>query len=183
MKDHTYEEVCEEKETDEAEKNKYTTFKRNINVKDQRYPCCIVWTQLPLISFLFPFIGHTGICTSDGRIYDFAGSETIGKDELAFGDPYKYVPLDFSLLYDKGLFKANEKFSHEEHSLFCNNCHSHVANALNNMNYQNRNNYNMISIWWMCLTKSKYVSWGHLIRNYLGWIIVICLFVFFYKIK
>jgi hypothetical protein len=28
-----------------------------------KYPYCIVWTPLPLISWFLPFIGHTGICT------------------------------------------------------------------------------------------------------------------------
>jgi hypothetical protein len=28
-----------------------------------RYPFCIVWTPLPLISWFIPIIGHTGICT------------------------------------------------------------------------------------------------------------------------
>jgi hypothetical protein len=32
------------------------------NVHD-RYPYCIVWTPLPVISWIIPLIGHTGICT------------------------------------------------------------------------------------------------------------------------
>uniref|UniRef100_A0A674MHU9 Transmembrane protein 222 n=1 Tax=Takifugu rubripes TaxID=31033 RepID=A0A674MHU9_TAKRU len=38
-----------------------------------RYPYCIVWTPIPVLSWLFPFIGHMGICTSTGIIRDFAG--------------------------------------------------------------------------------------------------------------
>ena len=34
-----------------------------IDVKYQRYPYCIVWTPIPLISWIFPMIGHVGICT------------------------------------------------------------------------------------------------------------------------
>lgn len=37
--------------------------KQPIDKIHQRYPYCIVWTPLPLISYIFPFIGHTGICT------------------------------------------------------------------------------------------------------------------------
>lgn len=33
-----------------------------INIRKQRYPYCIVWTPLPLISWFLPMIGHTGIC-------------------------------------------------------------------------------------------------------------------------
>ncbi len=35
----------------------------SVNVKYQRYPYCIVWTPIPLISWLLPVIGHTGIAT------------------------------------------------------------------------------------------------------------------------
>jgi len=34
--------------------------------------------MLPLISNLLPWIGHTGIGDSRGRIHDFAGPYTIG---------------------------------------------------------------------------------------------------------
>ncbi len=34
-----------------------------INVNNHRYPYCIVWTHLPMITSILPVIGHTGICT------------------------------------------------------------------------------------------------------------------------
>lgn len=36
--------------------------KQKIDIKNNRYPYCIVWTPLPCISWFLPFIGHTGIC-------------------------------------------------------------------------------------------------------------------------
>ncbi len=59
-----------------------------------------------------------------------------------------------------------------------NNCHSHVAYALNKMNYGNNSNYNMIHIWWYCLTRSKYVSLMHMIKTYLGFIIVLLIYLY-----
>lgn len=44
-----------------------------IDPHNDRYPCCLVWTPLPLITWLIPFIGHVGICTVNGIIRDFAG--------------------------------------------------------------------------------------------------------------
>jgi hypothetical protein len=38
-----------------------------------RYPHCIVWTPIPLLTWLFPFVGHMGIARTDGVIRDFAG--------------------------------------------------------------------------------------------------------------
>ena len=59
-----------------------------------RFPLCITWTPLPCISWIIPCIGHTGICGTDGVIYDFAGPFTIGEDEFAFGTTHKYVRLN-----------------------------------------------------------------------------------------
>ncbi len=37
-------------------------LRNKIDIVRQRFPYCIVWTPLPLISWFLPFIGHTGIC-------------------------------------------------------------------------------------------------------------------------
>jgi hypothetical protein len=65
----------------------------DIDSERQRFPFCIVWTPLPLITWLFPFIGHMGICTSAGVIRDFAGPFYVSEDEMAFGNPTKWLTL------------------------------------------------------------------------------------------
>ena len=62
-----------------------------IDADAARFPCCITWTHLPMLTWMLPTIGHTGVCTTDGIIYDFAGPYTIGKDDFAFGRTYKYL--------------------------------------------------------------------------------------------
>jgi len=37
--------------------------RKNIDKINHKYPYCIVWTPLPIISWFLPFIGHTGICS------------------------------------------------------------------------------------------------------------------------
>jgi len=44
-----------------------------IDVGRVRYPHCLVWTPIPVLTWLFPFIGHMGIARTDGVIRDFAG--------------------------------------------------------------------------------------------------------------
>ena len=36
--------------------------KHKIEIEKNLFPYNIVWTPLPVISIIFPFIGHTGIC-------------------------------------------------------------------------------------------------------------------------
>ena len=71
-----------------------TTSIPQINPNKKRFPYCIVWTPLPLITSLIPCIGHTGICSSEGITHDFAGSYVVGVDNLSFGETHKYVQLE-----------------------------------------------------------------------------------------
>jgi len=63
-----------------------------------------------------------------------------------------------------------------------NNCHSHVAEALCNMNYGNQTGYNMIHVWWYCMLKSKYTSWGAIFKTYIGFVIILALIIGFSRL-
>lgn len=65
-----------------------------IDPKRDRFPCCIVWTPLPFISWLIPFIGHVGICREDGVILDFAGPNFVCVDNFAFGAVSRYIQIN-----------------------------------------------------------------------------------------
>lgn len=65
-----------------------------INPKKAKFPCCLVWTPLPVVSWLAPFIGHVGICREDGAILDFSGSNFVNVDDFAFGAVARYLQLD-----------------------------------------------------------------------------------------
>lgn len=64
---------------------------------NERYPFCIVWTPIPFLTWLFPFIGHMGIAYSSGVIRDFAGPYYVSEDDMAFGKPTKYWKLNPAL--------------------------------------------------------------------------------------
>lgn len=59
-----------------------------------KFPCCMVWTPLPVVSWLAPFIGHVGICREDGVVLDFSGSNFVNVDAFAFGAVARYLQLD-----------------------------------------------------------------------------------------
>jgi hypothetical protein len=65
-----------------------------IDPKRARFPCCIVWTPLPVVSWLAPYIGHVGICQEDGAILDFSGSNLVSLDNFAYGSVARYLQLD-----------------------------------------------------------------------------------------
>ena len=161
-------------------------IKKEIDLKSSHFPYCIVWTPIPLITYLFPSIGHTGIGTSSGIIHDFAGSFFVSVDDFAFGKPTKYFKLNLSdqekYNWDRAIEKGDNKYNMEEHNIFINNCHSHVAYVLNQLNYRGKNNYNMVSIWWMLITKGKYVSFCGFFKTYIGFLIIILIVLIIFLI-
>lgn len=44
-----------------------------LNKSKIRLPCSIVWTPIPVLSWILPFVGHMGITNSAGVIRDFGG--------------------------------------------------------------------------------------------------------------
>lgn len=44
-------------------RNKNSSSYHYESAQEKKYPFALVWTALPCISFFFPSIGHTGICT------------------------------------------------------------------------------------------------------------------------
>lgn len=157
-----------------------------IDAENHKFPFCIVWTPLPLITYIFPIIGHMGICTSRGVIRDFAGPYHVSEDDMAFGWPSKYAQLNPSLAnkgvqgWDDAIHEASEIYKHRTHNLFCDNCHSHVAKALNLMNYDGKNNWNMVTVAILITFKSKYVGVSGFLKQWMPFTILMFLFLTFY---
>ncbi|XP_073649730.1 transmembrane protein 222 isoform X4 [Tursiops truncatus] len=138
-----------------------------MDVERSRFPYCVVWTPIPVLTWFFPIIGHMGICTSTGVIRDFAGPYFVSEDNMAFGKPAKYWKLDPAQVYasgpnawDTAVHDASEEYKHRMHSLCCDNCHSHVALALNLMRYNNSTNWNMVTLCFFCLLYGKLKTSG-----------------------
>ena len=105
-----------------------------------------------------------GIATSGGVIRDFAGPYYVGEGRMAFGDPAKYIIMDpvkaagGDAGWDRGIAEASEIYKHRVHNLFCDNCHSHVATALNHMQYDGDDNWNMVKLASIMFFKGSYVG-------------------------
>lgn len=153
-----------------------------IDHRKQRYPNCIVWTPIPCLTWLFPFIGHMGIGTSSGVIRDFAGPYFVSEDDMAFGRPTKYWQLDPNKVRKKGqnpkdtwdlaVYDASEEYKHRMHNLCCDNCHSHCAMALNIMEYNGSRSWNMVKLCFLMMIFGKYVSVCGFIKTWLPFLLM-----------
>jgi len=121
-----------------------------------RFPCCLCWSPIHPITWLFPFIGHMGVADSDGITYDFAGGINVGR--MAFGPPTRYVQLDPRRAlprgadsphggWDEGLRAGVAHYEATQRYDFCtNNCHSFAADILNRAKYAGKDGWTMLHL-------------------------------------
>ncbi|KAH9376486.1 hypothetical protein HPB48_006571 [Haemaphysalis longicornis] len=144
-----------------------------IDFQRDRFPFCIVWTPIPCLTWFFPIVGHMGICMSSGVVRDFAGPYYVSEDNMAFGRPAKYWQLDPSRArdgvqgWDRAVAQGSEEYKGHMHNLFCDNCHSHVAQCLNLMQYGGSNRWNMVKLALLMPLHSKYVSNWAVLKTWL----------------
>jgi len=149
-----------------------------VDPKSQKFPFCIVWTPIPLLTWLFPFIGHMGICMSSGVIRDFAGPYYVGEGEMAFGEPTRYLQLTPAKAmggergWDDGVIQACDRYKKRMHNLCCDNCHSHVATALENMRYNDTASWNMVKLAAWMFVKGKYVGMRGVLKTWIPFLVL-----------
>lgn len=171
---------------------KMNELNKKIDVAHERYPFCIVWTPIPLITWLLPFVGHMGICNSEGIIHDFAGPYYIGQDCMAFGDPVKYWDISHLLgpkkdtpaqymvtpqrtmeVYDEAIASTTGYFRQTQmYNFFCNNCHSFVASCLEAGHVGNRS-WNMVKLAFYLFFCGKYISFGRFMKAHLPFLLIV----------
>ncbi|KAJ6856723.1 LOW QUALITY PROTEIN: protein REVERSION-TO-ETHYLENE SENSITIVITY1-like [Populus alba x Populus x berolinensis] len=159
-----------------------------IDPKKAKFPCCLIWTPLPVVSWLAPFIGHVGICKEDGTILDFSGSNFVNVDDFSFGAAARYFQLDreqccfppnltghtckhgykhsehgTAITWDDALQSSMRHFDHKTYNLFTCNCHSFVANCLNRLCYGGSMDWNMIDVAVLILFKGHWIDWKSII--------------------
>jgi hypothetical protein len=84
----------------------------------------IVWSPLPIVTWLIPFIGHLGISDCRGVVSDFRGSYFVGDDgRMAFGAPTRALKLDVGEVgsdqWDLSIREANRVYNQRVHNICC----------------------------------------------------------------
>lgn len=174
-----------------------------IDPKKSRFPCCIVWTPLPVVSWLAPFIGHVGICKEDGTILDFSGSNLLNVDDFAFGTVARYLQLDrrqccfppnlsghtckerykhhefgTAISWDDALQSSMHQYEHKAYNLLTCNSHSFLANCLNRLCYGGSMSWNVINVGALVLWKGKWVDFMSILKSFLPLLMVLCLGIY-----
>lgn len=132
-----------------------------------------------------------GICDSRGVVHDFQGPYFVGTNKdaiMAFGPTTRYLKMDVGDVngctperWDESIQEADEIYRGRMHNICCDNCHSHVARALNTMPYGN-SKWNMVKLCFLIFFKARFVSVGAVLYQFLPFILVVILVVVFTSI-
>ena len=158
-------------------------IKKRDKFKIKSFPILYYLDSNTIVSYLFPSIGLTGIGTSSGIIHDFAGSFFVSMDNFSFGKLTKYILL---VLIDWKNIIGTEQLKKVTINLIWKNIifsliivHSHATFVLNQLNFHGKNNYNIVSIWWMLIAKGRYVSFCGFLKAYLCFSIIVLIILIF----
>lgn len=155
-----------------------------VDVEFDKWPYCIVWTSLPIVTWFIPIIGHTGVANSKGVIYDFSDDFNVSIDNFSFGTPTKYYQYHPDRIpngapaWDKAIQETSDYYSRTRHSLFFNNCHQYIAGVLNKVKYENRDNWTQTEVWWHITFKSHYTGFLGFLRQWWPFAVIVLIFIF-----
>lgn len=143
--------------------------------------CSLVWTSIPVLSYVFPFVGHVGITDSVGRIHDFGSSNYVSIDQMAYGNPDKIIHFEITqdefTRWNKSIHTVSKKFSKKTYSLCGTNGYSFCASVLNKIKYNDRNDYTACEVMKMTIGCSYYVSTASMCKSYIGLIVIIVILI------
>lgn len=133
-----------------------------LEVENDRYPYCIVWTPCIPITWMLPLVGHLGVGDSQGQVYEFmSGGVRRG---LSGGPVCRYVQLPgYYCLYcdwDEGLRRACATFNGRTNFRIFQNSHSFVADALNHMGYGSIWVWNQFFLMFLIFFGGRYTTVG-----------------------
>jgi hypothetical protein len=128
-----------------------------------------------------------GISDSKGVACDFQGHYNVCEDGyMMVGDPTRYLKMPLNSLtivptageyneeeekhrlWDKGLRQANEIYKKRLHNICCDNCHSHVACALNAMDLEafGIKKWDMVKLCFLMFLKARFTSVGSVVQQF-----------------
>ena len=152
----------------------------------RKFPSSIVWCPIPVLTWVCPVIGHLGVAYSDGTVCDFQGPFHVSEAGfLAFGAVTRFIPIDLNsesaMKWDSDVKGANSEYNNRMHNLCCDNCHSHVAMALNDFKLFGFSQWNMIVLAFWMFFCGRFVSVGGFLKQFVPFSVFLALVVLLWR--
>jgi transmembrane protein 222 len=170
--------------------NESTDAHTHTHTPNEHLAYCILWSPLPPITFVLPFVGHLGIADSNGVASDFQGPYYVGDaGAMAFGPPTRALVVrgfeDDPDHWDGAIREANRVYRGRMHNICCDNCHSHVAFALNRAGAKAHGveRWDMVKLAALLFFKGRFLSWGAVLYQFGPFVTIILIVVLTMRLK
>jgi len=159
-----------------------------IDVARHRYPYSIVWTPIHPITWIFPFVGHMGICDNDGNIHDWGGGLS-NFNNMLFGNPTRYLQLrnpqardvesgSAAQEWNEAIRRADAVFVDRIHCMVCgSDCHSHVCEALNTLRYGGCAYWQKVPLAAWVFFRARHTSIAGFVSTWLGTLVIVVMYL------
>ncbi len=77
--------------------------------------------------------------------------------------------------WNRAIAAANTLYCSRNHNLLTENCHHHVAAALNELRYRNRTDWGTVSLHLLMMRHGRFVSTGRFVGTYVGFAVLLAL--------
>jgi hypothetical protein len=118
-----------------------------------------------------------------GIIHDFAGPYHIGVGQMAFGSPTRYLQYDpekcEKKTWDEGVESGCGEYANHNHNICFDNCHSHVAQCLDDMRYGGSSSYNMFKLGVAMFFFGKFTDGWGVVKTFLPFTIILFMILYF----
>jgi hypothetical protein len=75
--------------------------------------------------------------------------------------------------WNRAIAAANTTYCSRSHNLLMDNCHHHVAVALNELRYRNRTDWGTLSLHLLMMRHGRFTSAGRFVGTYLGFAVLL----------
>lgn len=149
----------------------------------------VVWTPIPVLSWVFPALGHVGVTDSKGVTYDFEGPYYVGRGKMIFGDPRQKWCINVDdATWDDAIEEVTQQFKHVNYNLLCSNCHYYVAAVLDRAGvapvtpcFGRWVNGATAKVAYGLVLHGRSLSITDILVIWIPFIIIVCIFLFFVK--
>ncbi|OAO14710.1 hypothetical protein AV274_3621 [Blastocystis sp. ATCC 50177/Nand II] len=141
--------------------------------RKEEFKKCLIWSPIWPLTLILPCAGHIAIADSKGNVFDFQGTNAIGKNHLLFGYPTRVMqmakPGVDDVEWDRAVYGAIARYSHQVYDFRTNNCHSFAASALNDMSLSDYKgvHWDINPIMMHMFRKGRFLSTGSMLLSWL----------------
>ena len=145
-----------------------------INLFQNKFPYCLLWTNIPFLTFFYPIYGDFAIGDSNGKIHFFGGLN----NNFNYYKFFQFNLNDYEKnIFDDAIKEIDNIYKEKKYSICKCNSHYYVADFLNKIKYNKKKDYNNKDVFEFGKNNLKFINKKKCFCFYLPYFISVCVLV------